>query len=251
MTQADKCFALKYWLPLMISLMITQGCAYIKPAKSELETTVFHAASDSQQLIVLLPGLGMDVEDYQSQGVIEKIRACNRDAEIIAADAYLAYYRNEETDIRLYEDVIKPAQVRGKTKIWLVGTSLGGLGSLIYRLSRPQDLQGIVIMAPYLGKEEDLKLYLNAQVKGDEIDPESIQNPVFLELWQSLEQTGKAQPEIVMGYGQQDKFAYLQDWAAGQLPQDKVVVTEGEHKWVVWNTIWAETLGRSNLCVSQ
>ena len=228
--------------------VLLSSCAYIKPAKDQLEVTTFHESEGSESLIVLLPGLGMAVEDYKEQGVIEKLQACNQEADIIAADAYLAYYRNEATDLRVFEDVIKPAQANGKTKIWLVGTSLGGLGSLIYRLRRPDDLQGIVIMAPYLGKPEELQWFVESEAKGDEIDPESVQNPVFLELWRNLQSTGQSEPEIVMGYGKQDKFAYLQDWAAGLLDPDKVVAAEGEHKWVVWNTIWVETLSRSSLC---
>ena len=50
---------------------------------------------------------------------------------------------------RLKEDVINPAKEKGYTKIWLVGISLGGLGSLLYAMEHPSDIEGMLVLAPY------------------------------------------------------------------------------------------------------
>src|SRR5204863_869685 len=53
---------------------------------------------------------------------------------------------------RLHEDVIAPARASGHRSIWLVGISLGGFGALLYAMENTKDVQGLMLLAPYLGE---------------------------------------------------------------------------------------------------
>ena len=55
--------------------------------------------------------------------------------------------------LRLHLDVVLPASARGRQKIWLVGTSLGAMGSLAYVKRYPETVAGVVLLGPYLGEE--------------------------------------------------------------------------------------------------
>ncbi len=50
-------------------------------------------------------------------------------------------------------DVVLPARAAGYDTIWLAGTSLGGIGALLYLRDHPDDLAGVLALAPYLGEE--------------------------------------------------------------------------------------------------
>ena len=50
--------------------------------------------------------------------------------------------------------MIDPARREGKDNIWLVGFSMGGLGSLLYLREHPEYIEGVCLIAPFLGDEE-------------------------------------------------------------------------------------------------
>ncbi len=240
----------KIGLIISLSVYLCSACSYLKPSKPHMEVVNFHTSPTNENIVILLPGLGMAIEDYQKQAVVEKIRACNQNIDIIGADAYVAYYRDKTLDAKLYHDVIKPAQAAGKKKIWLLGTSLGGFGAIIYRTIRPQDLAGIIIMAPYIGEQDDFDTYSALRASNDKNQSIDIDIPEFVDFWDNLAQTAHdpTAVEIILAYGEQDKFATMQTWLAQLLPKEQVVTAAGAHKWKVWNSIWEDTLSKSSMC---
>ena len=66
--------------------------------------------------------------------------------------AGLAYVYDGSILDRLRADVIEPYRVRGYRRVWLAGISLGGFVAMGYALRHPGQIEGIVALAPYLGR---------------------------------------------------------------------------------------------------
>jgi pimeloyl-ACP methyl ester carboxylesterase len=194
---------------------------------------------------VLLPGLGESPSSFVKQGTVEQVVACQPKANIIGIDSHFAYFRNRSIVARLHEDIIVPARQAGIQRVWLLGISLGGMGSLLYWRQYPYELAGVVVMAPYLGEWDELRVYLNDRDSYLESPDKD-----FLELWDGLSNPPAAAPEITLAYGETDKFNQQQRWLAGLLDRDKVITAAGGHRWTVWKTLWPEALKRSGLCDS-
>ena len=66
----------------------------------------------------------------------------------------IGYYMDGSVFQRLKLDVIEPAKAKGYKKIWLVGNSMGGYGSVSYVRQYPRDIAGIVLLGPFLGDKK-------------------------------------------------------------------------------------------------
>ena len=159
-------------------------------------------------------------------------------------DAHLGYYQRRVIVDRLWEDVVVPARARGYQRLWFVGISLGGLGSLLLAQHHPDALAGIFTLAPYLGEEGPareiesaggLARWTGAPSKDD-----------FRGLWGWLRgyATGEPRPRLWLAYGASDRYAYGHRLFASALPREQVLVTAGKHDWTAWSRLWAEFLSR-------
>lgn len=203
----------------------------------------FHSQPLSKSLVILLPGIGDKPESFVENGAVAKILECNSNTSIVGVEAHFGYYKEKAFVQRLKQDVIEPAIKKGINNIWLMGISLGGFGSLLYREDYPQDIKGVVILAPYLGKDKSLEAYLSQQKDSKHFPDEGRQA-----FWQYLEKTAQLQPSISLAYGLSDKFAPLNSWLAKQLPQNQVVTQKGRHNWRTWKALWPEVLQKSGFC---
>jgi pimeloyl-ACP methyl ester carboxylesterase len=169
--------------------------------------------------------------------------------DMVAPNAHLAYYYARNLDKRLKEDVIDPARAAGYTNIWLVGVSMGGLGSVLYLLNYPEDsgITGIVLMAPFLGEREILHEIIQAggvrKWEPGDYDDGDWQRL----LWHWLKRYGQQQnglPPIYLGYGDDDGYAIGQGLLATILPPDHVIVIEGTHSVATVKQLWALMLDK-------
>jgi alpha-beta hydrolase superfamily lysophospholipase len=51
----------------------------------------------------------------------------------------------------LHDAVIAPGMARGYRRLWLLGISVGGMGALLYTAARFASVDGLVLLAPFLG----------------------------------------------------------------------------------------------------
>src|SRR5438874_5901621 len=123
------------------------------PAHAPLDVREYKSADKpSEELIIFLPGIGDVLEDYETNGFIEAVLQSGAPADMIVVDAHFGYYLRQIVIERLRADVIAPARVTGGYKeIWLAGISLGGFGALLYASEHPNDVDGLVLLAPFLG----------------------------------------------------------------------------------------------------
>lgn len=165
------------------------------------------------------------------------------DADVLLTGLGFAYYMEGRAPQRLHAEVVSPARQRGYRQVWLLGASMGGMGSLMYDRAYPGQADGLVLLAPYLGKrpliDEIRRSGLGAWEAGPvpaEVDAGNYQR----ELWRHL-QSWQRDPgrtrTVWLGYGTQDRLAGAMPPLAGLLPADHVTVVDGGHAWKVWSPL--------------
>ena len=235
-----------FFLVLILAIvLLASSCVYLNPASKPIPSKYYNYNDSNSTLILLLPGFGDSPVSFIKHDTVEQILACQPNANILGVDSHFAYFRTSTIVERLHEDIIKPASDAGMQNIWLLGVSMGGLGSLLYQQQYPDMVEAVVVMAPYIGEWDELSVYQT----GDENLRESI-NPEFIQLWDGLANSATTDPTITLAFGENDKSSKQLRWFASLLDDSKVVRASGGHRWTVWNKLWPEALRRSGLCDS-
>jgi pimeloyl-ACP methyl ester carboxylesterase len=228
-------------LPLLLSL---PACAPFRAVEGPIPQVSDEQSCGEQarHLIVLLPGLRDLPADFVDEGFVQAVRERQLDADITLLDAHVGYYNERQLVSRLRDEVIAPARAKGYESIWLVGISLGGLGSLLYSQAHPQDISGFYAMAPYLGDKAMVKEIVDgglAQWRPGE------PQPLGGEAWQLAQAYLGGTPGLpqgYIGYGESDRFAQANAAFAAALPPSHRYVAEGGHDWRAWKNLWAQFL---------
>lgn len=203
----------------------------------------------AEGLVVFLHGLGDDAGSFERRGVVDAVQAQGWDA--VAVGAHFGFYRGFTLVDRLAEDVIGPARAMGYRKLWLVGVSMGGFGALSYAEAHPRDVDGVILMAPYLGEAEVLEEVRRAGA--DAWDPGELatmedgrdrQSRAVL-AWLVAQARSPRGVPIFLGFGSEDPSAENHRWLASLLPPDRVFTRAGGHKWTVWAPLFDELIPRA------
>jgi pimeloyl-ACP methyl ester carboxylesterase len=229
---------------IIVLSLLAAGCSYLAKEPMETETYQTVPAGERRNLIVFIRALYGNHKTFEKEGLVAMVRAKGLSYDMVAPNAHMVYYYGRTLDKRLREDVIEPARSAGYKNIWLVGVSMGGLGSLLYLLNYPEDsgIAGIVLMAPFLGEREILHEIIQAGglrkwEPGDYGD-----NDRQRLLWDWLKRYDQQQnhlPPIYLGYGDDDAYALGQGLLAAILPSNQVVLIEGTHSVDTVKEIWA------------
>ena len=198
-------------------------------------------------LLVMLPGATHKPEDFVRQGFIRALRQRKLPVDTVMVDAHLGYYLERNLVERLTEDVIVPARGRGYKRIWLMGISLGALGALIYACEHPEDIAGVVVLAPFLGVRGTIQEIVRAGGidlwQPGAIVPQDDER--FLLAWlKAYGAENPALPRIYLGYGTADRFIAASTMLANRLPPAHIVTTAGGHDWETWSALWEKFLDR-------
>jgi pimeloyl-ACP methyl ester carboxylesterase len=242
-----------FLLPLM--MLFSAGCATPRAAKAPMDR-VLYAQSNAihETLLIFLPGIRGDGTEYARKGFVQAVRSRNLPVDLLAADAHFGYYAERSLIERLRADVIAPAKAEGYKNIWLVGTSLGGFGSLLYSSEYPDDITGMVVLAPYLGSA-DVIAEISAAGGLKRWQPgSSVQTDAERRLWAWLKNYATPDhglPRLYLGYGRDDKFAAAGALLASVLPPTHVNVVPGKHDWRTWKTLWNRALDAGFLSVGR
>jgi pimeloyl-ACP methyl ester carboxylesterase len=228
------------WAALLLA-----GCGTLAPATGPLPTQLHEAACGAQKstLLVLLPGVHSDPQDFVRQGFISELRRRHIAADTLLVDAHLGYYRNRTVVDRLQADVFAPARAAGYRSIWLVGVSLGGFGALLHEELQPGQTTGVLLLAPYLGEQETTAAIQAAgglqrwqPPAGDDVN---------LRLWRWLQNHARdtpSSPPLFLGFGLEDRFGPSHRLLAAHLPPQRVFTTPGGHDWPQWQRLWRTAL---------
>jgi len=226
---------------LAISLLLT-GC--IPKSRIPVDTR-FYGSLDQQpgrHLLILLPGRGDSMSDFEKRGLVHSLRSRHPQVDIIAVDLHMGYYIDESFLTRLKQDVFTPAKLKGYQQTWLFGISMGGMGALFYTKEYPEDINGTIIFAPFLGEEElieeiiaagGIRKWLPGKIQSDDHERK---------LWAWLKE--RTPDQLFLGFGKQDKFSMAHQLLQSWLPPEHSISIRGKHRWPVWIELWDLLLER-------
>ncbi len=250
-------------IALLFAILSFSGCTSQTTVPIETVRYNYSGVKKARMLLVFLPGRGDTIKTFQQEGIIEAVRERGWPADIIAVDAHLGYYLKGLFFRRMKEDVIDPAKAAGYEEIWMIGDSLGGFGSMCYAREYPNDVAGAVMLGPFPGEATLIKKIKEAggpqNLKPNDIISNTEEGQVKLNLmWlrdhareekigtdQDSRNGHRGVPSIYLGYGKDDRFTYGLDVLASLLPQDHVIVIEGDHDWKTWKKLWAMFLDKN------
>jgi pimeloyl-ACP methyl ester carboxylesterase len=241
------------------------ACSGARDAPIPMPTIVdeAHCAGHVDTMVVLLPGAHDHAGDFAKEGFVHALRERHVAADVVLADATMNYYRDGVFVERLDADVLAPAAGRGIRHVWLAGVSLGGLGSLVATNERRMRVDGLLLIAPYLG-ERTIVAEIAASGGVARWSPPGVvpREDADRRLWQWIKEltvvhgNDATYPSTWLGFGVDDRFVAAHRLLAATLPSDHVFTAPGGHDWPAWRAVWgamldAVPLPRDASCVAR
>jgi pimeloyl-ACP methyl ester carboxylesterase len=193
----------------------------------------------------MLSAAGIDAADFDAHGLVAAVHRRRLPVDVVAARPALDLYLDGTVATELHRIVIAPARARGYRRIWLLGISLGGMGALLYASTQPEAVEGLVLLAPFLGTQGTVaEIAAAGGLGGWAAEGSAATTPERqLLLWlQRFLAAPPARPAVYLGYGLADRFVRGHTMLAERLPRDRVVTAAGGHDWETWRTLWHAVL---------
>jgi hypothetical protein len=232
-----------------LALVLTlAGCLPASDPGKAIPTLLIPAEQPAQRLVVVLPGRADNLDALRSSGMPEAIQTAWPDADVLLAEVTLGYYMQGRAAERLHTEVIAPARTRGYREVWLAGASMGGMGVLMYDQRYPDEMDGLVLLAPYLGDEKQLREISDAGGLAQwDAGPQQAMAPDNWqhELWRHIQRWSRDPDDarrVWLAYGDRDRLRESMPMLVQALPQDQVLVRKGGHTWKVWSPAMGEVL---------
>ena len=181
--------------------------------------------------MIWFPGAYDGAQSFVDQGFAVAVAKRGTSLDLLFVDLEMAHLQDRGPIERLRSEIILPARTAGAST-WLGGISLGGLLALDYASSYPGEVDGLCLLAPYLGN----RMLIDEVAAGRlaEFDAEH-------RIWRYIKSQIHAAP-IYLGYGRQDRFSRAHDLMAATLPAKRVDVVDGGHDWRTWFELWERFL---------
>jgi pimeloyl-ACP methyl ester carboxylesterase len=199
-------------------------------------------------LIVLIPGAYEVPRDLQGAGFLAAVRDRGLAIDIALVAPQLAHVTDRSVLARLHSELVRPARSSGRMAVWFAGISLGGFLALLYAAEHTTELDGICLLAPYLGNRMITTEICGFQSLADwSTGTSGIQDELTEErrVWRYIASRTPSAPLIhYLGFGREDRFATAQHLLAAQLPPRAVDVVDGGHEPKVWRQLWDRLLDR-------
>jgi len=219
--------------------------------------TTLAGATPGETLVIVLPGRWDNVEVMAGAGIVEAVQGAWPEADVLLTSATMAYYTDGGLARRLHEQVVTPARTRGYRQVWMMGASMGGMGTLLYEQAYPGELDGLVLLAPYLGRGRVLREIVDAggieQWSPGPVPAERNRGNFDRELWRHL-QTWLSDPDlgerVWLAYGSEDRLRDAVPVFSPLIPEAQVLERPGGHAWSVWVPAAGDVLARARAAQS-
>lgn len=207
-------------------------------------------AEGERILLLMLPGARNTPQQLVEHGFIRALRERRLPVDVLALDAHVDLYLDRNDIEGLLHRTLDEVHAHGYHRIWLLGISLGGSGAMICATQRTAEIEGVFLLAPFLGTRG---LIAEVEAAGG------------LQHWQAgeigardreralLEQIRRSPlgaegfPVIHVGYGSEDRYRGGGMMLSQCLPQHRVTALPGGHDWETWRALWHALLDRQPL----
>jgi pimeloyl-ACP methyl ester carboxylesterase len=191
--------------------------------------------------MVWLPGAFHGAQDFVSAGFAQAVHARRLALDLIFVDLELEHVGDRSALERLRSGMVLPARAAG-VSIWLGGISLGGLFALGYAAAFPDEVDGLCLLAPYLGNRMLTTEIARAPGLAAWQPGELAQTDGERRIWRYIKDRGRDSAPLYLGFGQGDRFSEAHELLAAALPADSVDVIDGGHEWSAWARLWENFL---------
>ena len=237
------------------------------------------AGAYAPTLMICLPAAYTGPDDFLQAGFLTAVRDRELPVDLAFAHLNLQHLTDRTILRRLRHEIVLPARAQGCESVWFCGISLGGFLALAYAEKYPDEVDGLCLLAPYLGNrivageieqagglerwqpgklaadDDERRIWRFIQSvradgsKGDgataQVEP--LATAAALSARDAAASTRAATMSWHLGFGQEDRFAASHRMMAAALPPDRVHVIPGSHDWPVWRQLWDNFLDRREL----
>jgi hypothetical protein len=206
------------------------------------------SAGPDRVLLIMLPGVGIEAAEFAEHGMVAAVHAHGLAVDIAAVHPGLELYLDGDMAAALHRTIVEPALRQGYARIWLLGISLGGMGALLYANAFARHVEGLVLLAPFLGTRGTIAELAKAGglASWSPARSAATESEQCVLAWlQDFLVRRPACPALYLGYGREDRFAPGHRILAELLPEDYVVTAEGGHDWDTWLALWRLVLDAS------
>jgi pimeloyl-ACP methyl ester carboxylesterase len=190
--------------------------------------------------MIWLPGAYHSAQDFLDAGFVRAAAQRRIPLDLLFVDLEMQHLDDRDVFLRLRADIVLPARASGAA-VWLAGISLGGLVALDYASSHLHELEGLCLLAPYLG---------NRMLLAEIAAPPGLvgwqpgklaESDAERRIWRYIK-TRVDSAKLYLGYGKNDRFSAAHGMLAAVLPADWVEVVDGGHDWGSWLKLWEKFL---------
>jgi pimeloyl-ACP methyl ester carboxylesterase len=222
----------------------------------QLQTNFIHDVApdvDGERILLLmLPGAKNTPQQLVENGFIRELRERKLPVDVLALDAHVDLYLERADIERVLHHTLDEARAHGYRRIWLLGISLGGSGAMICATQRTAEIEGVFLLAPFLGTrgiiaEVEAAGGLHYWRAGD-IGSRDHER-VLLEQICHITEGANGFPPIYLGYGSEDRYRGASMVLAERLEQPLVSVVPGGHDWDTWIVLWRRLLGKQPFAI--
>lgn len=209
-------------------------------------------AADGRILLLMLPGAKNTPQQLEDSGFIRALRERELAVDVLALDTHVDLYLDRARVERVLHDTLDEVRARGYRRIWLLGISLGGTGAMPCAVQRSAEIEGMFLLAPFLGTRGIIAEVEAAggfrHWQAGEIGCRDLER-ALLEQIRHRRLEADDFPPIYLGYGSEDCYRGASILLSEHIPQHRLSVMAGGHDWKTWIVLWRDLLDKQPFSV--
>ena len=192
--------------------------------------------------VLLLPAAYTTPEDLVREGFVQAARERSLPLDLVFVELKLQQLTDRTILRRLRHEVVLPARALGCRSLWLGGISLGGFVALAYAERYPQEIDGLCLLAPYLGNHMVISEIQRANGVAEWTPGYLAEDDDERRIWRFIKERCAWPAPIHLGFGRDDRFAASHRLMAAALTPESVDTVPGGHEWPAWRHLWENFL---------